>query len=234
MKTLITGVGSCGTTFLARLFMELGCDLGDELNAVERPRGMEHLPLAQLLTDLDMSASPYPLPAYGTTHGDIQGATLDDFFRARDKGPAPIRGVKAVSAGLPEVVKSPLMPQWLHMWLRAGGTRPEVVIVCTRPLRDTATSFTHEADWLDYYSLYTWQALRYGLLWDTIQETHIPHVTIAYPRMIHDAAYLWGILCPEAIKTSSLDTVLGASLVEFAKAHSAIAKPELVGKYGNS
>lgn len=232
MKTLITGVGSCGTTFLARLFMELGCDLGDELNAVERPRGMEHLPLAQLLTDWDMQHSPYPLPSYGTKHNAVRGVSVDDFFRFRDQALAP--NVKDISDGLPEVVKSPLMPQWLHTWLRSEGTRPEIIIVCTRPLRDTTTSFTHTVSWLDYDSLYAWQAMRYGLLWDTIQETYIPHVTIAYPRMIHDAAYLWGTLCPESIKTSSLDTVLGASLVEFTKAHDAIAKPELVGNYGNS
>ncbi|KKN02711.1 hypothetical protein LCGC14_1114960 [marine sediment metagenome] len=233
MKTLITGVGSCGTTFLARLFMELGCDLGDNLNAVERPRGMEHRPLAQLLTDWDMRASPYPMPAYKVDHRDVGGATIEEFFGARD-GTPPTIGIETVSAGLPEVVKSPLMPHWLHTWLRAGGTQPEVVIVCTRPLRDTAASFVHHAKWLEYYSLYMWQATRLGLLWDTIQEHRIPYVTIKYPRMIHDASYLWRKLYRCADKTASLDTVDGTSFQEFKKAHDAIAKPELVGKYGNS
>jgi hypothetical protein len=95
-------------------------------------------------------------------------------------------------------------------------------------------SFTRETKWLDYYSLYTWQAMRSGLLWDTIQETHIPHVTVEYPRMIYDAEYLWEKIDPLTVQTASLDTVLGASLIEFTKAHTSIAKPDLVGNYGNS
>ena len=235
MKTLITGVGSCGTTFLARLFMELGCDLGDKLNAIERPRGMEHMPLAQLLTDWDMLYSPYPLPAYGTKHDGVKGATIEDFLGFRDR-PLPAsryspatQEVEEILHGLPEVVKSPLMPHWLHTWLRANGTRPKMVIVCTRPLRDTATSFVRTASWLEFPSLYFWQATRAGLLWDTLLETHIPHVTVEYPRMVDDPEYLWEVLYACTL-TPSLDKAVGVSLEEFTIVHAKIANPSLVGR----
>ena len=88
MKIFVTGTGSCGSTLLMQIFHKLGWDIGPDeqlnLGPTER-RGMEFLPMAQLLTDLELTYSPLPLPpancAYGLNNLDPQ---MDEFVRATE------------------------------------------------------------------------------------------------------------------------------------------------------
>lgn len=233
MNIFVTGTGSCGSTLLMQIFHKLGWDVGPDnqlnLGPTER-RGMEFLPMAQLLTDLELTYSPLPLPpancAYGLQKADPQ---MDEFMLATE-GKGTVSGFKEqvaeVSAQLPAIVKGPALQRWLGAWIKLGGVKPDLVIQCYRPMKQVIDSFYRDSLGPSSPSMFaSWLHMSTGLLHDTLQEHEIPTAVVNFHDLTTDPLAIWLALLnyfDEGLLPSY------ESLAEFDDAFDAVVKPELV------
>jgi hypothetical protein len=228
MKVFVTGTGSCGSTLLMQIFHKLGWDVGpdDQLNlGPGARRGMEFLPMAQLLTDLELTYSPLPLPpancAYGLRKGDRQ---MDEFMQATE-GKGAVSGfeqqVADVSAQLPSIVKGPALQRWLGAWIELGGEKPDLVIQCYRPMKQVIDSFYRDGLGPSNPSMFaSWLHMSTGLLQDTLRQHEIHSYTVDFHRMITEPAHLNFMISSCGLGDISYD--------QFVEIHQAIVKPQLV------
>ncbi len=126
MKVLITGAVGSGTTFVANIFREMGAPMGDGIdadnhrNTDRQIRGLEHIPLVELM--LSWSVQFLPVVRKGQpryARNLLSMLALDSPAVSRLVKPQ----VAEVANGLPEVVKCPLMLRWFKMWLMSGGMK---------------------------------------------------------------------------------------------------------------
>lgn len=233
MKIFVTGTGSCGSTLLMQIFHKLGWDVGpdDQLNLgpTER-RGMEFLPMAQLLTDLELTYSPLPLPpancAYGIRNDDPE---MGEFVRATEG----LGGVSAfkkqvmdVSAQLPSIVKGPAIQRWLGAWIALGGVKPDLVVQCYRPVNQVIDSFYRDDLGPSNREMFiSWLHMSTGLLQDTLRQHEIETVIMDFHELVRTPLAVWGALI-DYFDKGLLPSY--ESLDEFDAAYEAVVKPELV------
>jgi hypothetical protein len=143
----------------------------------------------------------------------------------------PVAGI----ARWPYVVKKPALSLRLGGLLAKGRVKVRAVIVPVRALgaaaesrrRVSAAGGPRGATWLLREGQSQEDALleiAYRLML-TIAEHGLPHVLIGFPRFARDAAYAWRQLAP-------LLAAHGVTEAEFAAAHAACARPELIHDFG--
>lgn len=199
MNILITGGVGSGTTFIARMFQELGYDLGDHTamenkrNEESQVRGVEHEPLLQLVREWNWRLMPE------TGEGKHSRVSYNPSLMLRRDDPTfaetQREWVQKISDGLPDVVKQPLMTRYLGLWILAGGKVPDYVVVCMRDTYDQARSnirdgFASENVFHDRQDTLT----NYGMLWETLHRYDIKHDVVQFPRCTWDSGYLYGTM----------------------------------------
>jgi len=194
MNTFITGGVGSGTTFMAQLFKEMGHDLGKNIcqennrNEEQQVRGLEYSALRNLLGSWDARFMPF-LPWFEmrvNVNPQVMLAVDDVKLAGVVK-----EQVIHVSSHLPEVVKQPLFMKWLHLWLLAGGTRPDQVIVMMRNTLDQAISNDRDgfAKKKDVRLSRADVLLDYGYLIETLTTQNIPYRVIMFPRCVQSLEY---------------------------------------------
>lgn len=225
MSILITGGVGSGTTFIARMFQELGFDLGDSTHMEnkrnkegDQVRGVEHDPLLKLVSEWNWRLMPIisPKEVSHMSRNSPLVLRLDDPEFAKTQRD----DVKKVSDGLPNVVKQPLMARYLGLWILAGGKIPDYVVVCMRDTYDQARSnvrdgFASENVFHDRQDTLT----NYGMLWETLHRYDIKHDVVEFPRCVRDSGYLCG--------TINWDS-LGMDFVKVTRAWRKIADPRKI------
>jgi hypothetical protein len=222
VNVLITGGVGSGTTFIARMFEELGFDLGHHTHMENhrntegnQVRGVEHEPLLKLVQEWNWRLLPTVVPE------NISRISRNMPFVLRLDDPVFAKTqreeVQAVVAGLPPVVKQPVMTRYLGLWILAGGTVPDYVVVCMRDTYDQARSNVRDG----FSSENVFQGRQdqltdYGMLWETLHRYDIRYDVVQFPRSVEDADYLH--------RTVSWET-LGVDLTRFTGAWDTLANP---------
>lgn len=196
---LIAGVGHSGTTFLARLLAQAGYDFGHNMNTK-----MEHWPTAMLGTRWDRDI---PLDD-----------SLPDFT---DELAAPYQDdVREISEELPEVIKCPWLTRWLPLWLKAGGRRPDLVVVSFRSVYDVRDSWERIGARFPPAGMgRSWThmtLMSYGLLFHTITIEQLPYCLVRFPLSTRDARHVYDSIPFLAEETD---------WEEFARTHERVAAP---------
>lgn len=208
MTVLITGNAHSGTTFLARLLMELGCDF-KPVDWVDVPNGMESKVVQQA--------------AHAVTRDLVAGGQLPNFDN--QLSPATRKLMAKALRIMPKWTKMPNIGYTFPVWLQAGF-RPEHVLVCYRNLNANARSNVRRnvGGLPEMQHRMTGQL---GLLAAALWEHDIPYTVIRFPDSVDDAYDLYARLAPVLRDYTSLRGP-GSGVVSFASIHSRVAKKGLV------
>jgi hypothetical protein len=101
--------------------------------------------------------------------------------------------IEALSQELPEIVKAPAFSRWLGLWLRAGGKRPDAIVVCMRTsVALAASSFAREnLGPGDLWEMTAWLYISQGILWESLRRERIPVTTVEFPTSVRDPEHIW-------------------------------------------
>lgn len=146
-------------------------------------------------------------------------------------------------AELPKIVKDPRACRRLESLVEGGVIYPEHVIICIRDVEASARSFVSAKNiWIaddpddpdsfrlgsadkcdvDEQQVKQWLERVLGRLFVTLATHEIPYTTVAFPRMIHDADYLYD-------KLSEVPGMMSAINRDgFVKVHGRFANPRHV------
>lgn len=166
MTVLITGNGHSGTTFIARLLMEVGCDFGQGDPPAAWTQG-----------------------AQAMEHPEIQRA-------AKDVAQGCLAALTAIVALVfPRYVKAPALGWRLDEWLGAG-LEVDAVIVCHRDIDQTLRSIKRAGGGYGGFGMPTTERLyaQTGRLMSAIWDHDIPHASIHFPESTIAARFLYGEL----------------------------------------
>jgi hypothetical protein len=175
--------------------------------------------LVQILTHLGFATGHTPAQALGRVD-PVSHAGLEQRLDALENWPY--------------VVKKPQLSVRLGALVAAGRLRVRAVIVPVRNLADAAASRQRVAQagsgrgalWLLREGQTQEEALReasHRLLF-TLAEHGLPHVLLAFPRFAREQAYAFRQLAPVLAPH-------GVTEAEFAVAHAACARPELITEF---
>ncbi len=207
MTVLVTGVGHSGTTFIARLLLELGCDFGHLGNAswTEGPHAMEQPSMAKvaqtIVEELD-----------GIRH-------LPDFSRPLEAS-TRFELVKAINT-MPLFVKSPAIGYTLPVWAKAG-LELDAVIVVHRSIEHSARSVF---DAVHDRTLREWEVRHLGLS---------GLIIAAIVELEYEASWICFPECtapdPLELLYEDLEDLIGldCDLPAFREAHARVAKPDMI------
>ncbi len=218
MKYLITGGPASGTTFMTALMKGLGGDVGDDIATPivgnfggVQIRGMENRALLELCLSWGVHFAPVIRHGESRHNRNLSGLlAADDMDIARR-----VQGdVARVTAGLPDVVKCPLMMRWLNLWLLAGGTKPEHVFIMIRDTVDQALSSQREDEADGVLSNMLDTQADYGFLLETVMRHHLTFTFIPFPECVKEPYAIMGAL---GMKTEEMQT-------EFTRVWRSVAK----------
>lgn len=191
-RYVITGIPGSGTTFTAKLFHELGFDLGVKLVSRNERRGLEWEPLKRINGEYADVLNAYleqygPVALFGGAIGVAGMRAAGELGAAIEQDPPP------------EVVKCPnisITGYWLWQVMK-----PELVILCVRPLDELVSSYMVRyragqeikgpSDENVYINSY---CARMGLTIDALTRHEVPYVILEYPRSARDLDYAWDTL----------------------------------------
>ncbi len=216
----ITGLGKCGTSFVAECFRELGLDPGGRFNT-SMNAGWEYPPTHVLCRELLIG----PKRARFSTCEQAE-ELMDKPISNRNLRPLKQRLEEALpprEGEAPRVVKSPLLLPLLELWVHAGLV--DRVVWPQRPLVQIAQSW---AAWdprgLPYIgededrSTVQQAALDYGQ--QVCARHHIPVCTFRFPDVLTPGTEDAEILLAELAATT------GRALGEVAAIMVAVSRPE--------
>lgn len=206
-RVLVTGTGHSGTTFVARLLMELGCDFGQRQGPAdwtEGPHAMEWPPLAKAADSLLDEMGRWPAP------------NLYQALRPETKHTLSI-----LIESLPPFIKNPTVGHTLRMWLELG-LELDAIIYVHRDVQATAESI-HKA--VPSKSVGKWMERCYatlGRLAATAFDHQLKMAVVRYPVCVRgeNAVFMFDDLQPFIPQVDNLE--------RFKAAHQATANPELV------
>lgn len=156
MTVLITGNGHSGTTFLARLLMDLGCDFGQGDPPAAWTEG------AQAMEQPEIQRA-----SKAVAEGKL-AATL-----------------ALASLTFPAYVKAPAIGWRLDDWLGAG-LQLDAVIICHRNIEDTLRSIERAGGGYGGFGMPTADRLyaQTGRLISTVWDSGIPHALVDFPYSV--------------------------------------------------
>ena len=165
MTVLITGNGHSGTTFIARLLMDLGCDFGQGDPPAAWTQG-----------------------AQAMEQPDIQRASKE-VAQGRLAATAALAQV-----AFPPYIKAPAIGWRLDDWLGAG-LQLEAAIVCHRNIDATLRSIKRAGGGYGGFGTPTPERLyaQTGRLISTLWDHGIPHAILQFPGMV--TAYVEATYC---------------------------------------
>ena len=207
MTVLITGNGHSGTTFIARLLMELGCDFGQgdpPATWTEGAQAMEHPDIQKASREV----------ALAVERGEGKNGALDVIL--------------AHDPPSPSYVKAPAVGWYLDIWLAAGFDFTSAVI-CHRDIGDTVRSIVQKGGGYGGFGplrdddatrdrLYRQTGRMMSALWSA----WIPHMTIMFPECLERPMLIY----PPLVVVGVIDRSISERA--FIEAHRKVAKPELV------
>lgn len=218
----ITGLGKCGTSFVAECFRELGLDPGGSFNLIMNA-GWEHPPTHVLCREL----------LFGPTQARFVTCRRADKLMKKpisNRDPRPLRqrlleSLPPPKGEAPRVVKSPLVLPLLELWIHAGLVSR--IVWPQRPLAQIARSW---AAWdpRGLRGIYAGEgedpkeiqlaALDYGR--QACDRHHTPVCTFRFPEVLTPGTVDSALFCEELAATT------GRSLVEVSTAVTKVARPE--------
>jgi hypothetical protein len=204
MTVLITGNAHSGTTFLARLLMELGCDF-HPVDWIDSPHGMENRIVQGA--------------AHAVTMDLVAGGMLP--VLDRKLRPETRELVQRALRTMPKWTKMPNIGYTYPAWHEAGF-RPEHIIVCHRELSSCARSNVRR-NVAALPEMHTRLSGQLGYLAAALWEYQLRHTVILFPRSVEDPAYLFDALAPVFLERKQLLDRDG-----FLACHRRIAKKALV------
>lgn len=204
MTILITGNAHSGTTFLARLLYELGCDF-KPVNWIDSPNGMESRIFQQA--------------AHAVTRDLVAGGQLPNFDHAISPGTRKL--MDRALARMPKWTKMPNIGYTFPVWLEAGF-RPEHTIVCYRNLKANALSNVRQN--LDALpEMHQRMTGQIGLLAAALWEFDLAYTVVRYPDSVDEPEYLWDALAHLLLRKDIVHKAM-----DFLTVHRRVAKKGLV------
>ena len=188
-KTLITGTGRCGTTFLIKLLTMLGLKTG--IKNINGSWFMMHYQKPTMHENgFALSVDRDPPQGWEPTGINID-AGLEYHISYGDT-------VKSLEK-LPPIIKNPRFATMLDRLVIEDRIKIDHVIVCVRNLGSVAASKISRGNMKRHYDkteqdMLEQSAIQLGNLVSTLVTREIPHTFIVFPLMIYDWSYLYNKL----------------------------------------
>lgn len=208
MTVLITGNGHSGTTFVARLLMELGCDFGQGDPPAAWTQGAQAM------------EQPYVQRSAAALARFIEEKPLRDWWQ---QAAALLEEEHKV---FPPYIKAPAIGWYLDAWLELGF-QADAVIVCHRNIEDTLRSIERAGGGYGGFGTPTPERLyaQTGRLMACLWDHGIPHAVIPFPEVILQHPFR------SLIYRKLYNAIPGRmpfTYPDLCQAHARLARPELV------